>query len=103
MRAPNAFRNGTRSRRTSAHANVATSASLMPTIHASAITFELLDQRADFRNVLPAELAALGKVRDEGGDAPAVEAIEQALAFDVHVIGTLEQCAIEVAAAVTLG
>src|SRR5690242_12650639 len=64
---------------------------------------ELLEQLAQFGDVLFRELLLLGEVRHQRGDAAAEQAIEQALAGLVYVFLARQQRAVEVAAAVALG
>src|SRR6478735_6342206 len=100
MRAPKRRRSNGRKASTSRQARVPTSARRIPAWHSSTITIDLLDQGTDLGDVLLAQLAALGEMRDQRRDAAAIETIEQALAFDVHVVGALEQRSVQVAPAV---
>jgi len=55
------------------------------------VIVEFLDQPSQFGNLFPAEFLSRGKLRDHRHDTPVEQAVEQALAFRVHIVGTLEQ------------
>src|SRR5690606_33295550 len=64
---------------------------------------DLLEQLAQFRDVLAAELAVAAEVRDQRRDAPVEQALEQALAFAQQPRLALQHRAVAIAAAIALG
>src|SRR5690242_20466658 len=106
---PNRRRQGLRTAATTSTAAVnASSASQPRAVHAVTsasmlLIVELLQQFAQFGDVLLRQLALLGEVRHQGRHAAAEQAIEQALALLLHVLLARQQRRVEVAAAVAFG
>src|SRR6185437_10847452 len=104
---PNRCRHGLRNAATSSTATVKASSSSQPrpsqSIAASSLVIvELLEQFAQFGDVLLRQLALLGEVRHQRRHPASEQAVEQALALLLHVLLAREQRRIEVAAAVAL-
>src|SRR5262245_37044203 len=103
MPAPPSLRSGARSASTRTMAALeATVASSNARSSSAAFIVELLQQAAQFGDVLATELAVLAEVRHQRRDATAEQALEQALALLQHPLLALEQRRVEVTAAVLL-
>src|SRR6185312_49750 len=106
---PNRRRHDLRNTATSSTATVNARISSQPrpsqSIPAHSILFivELLEQLAQFGDVLLRQLALLGEVHHQRCHAAAEQAIEQALALLLHVLSACQQGRVEVAATVALG
>src|SRR6185437_15220995 len=100
--APNQRRIGRRSASTRQIATLATSVPRQIRTSRSCVMVEFLDESLQFGQILLAQFALLGKVRDERSDASIEQTVEQALALAVHVVGTLDERTIQIALAVTL-
>src|SRR6478735_134203 len=102
--APNVLRSGRRSSRTNATAPlVATVVSNNACSHSATVIVDLLEQLAQFGDVLAAELAMLAEVRDQRRDTTIEQAFQQALAFAEHPGLALEHRCIQVTPAVLAG
>src|SRR6185312_4145688 len=106
---PNRRRHGLRSAATTSTAAVKARISNQPrpsqSIPARSRLFivELLEQFAQFGDVLLRQLALLGEVRHQRCHPAAEQAVEQALALLLDVLPARQQRRVEVAAAVALG
>src|SRR5580765_1157984 len=101
--APSQRRAGTRTASTRARARPAASAPRPRAMSRSCVIVELLDQSLQFGEILLAQFAGLGEVRDQRRDAAAEQAVDQTLALAVHIVLALEPCTVEVAFAVARG